>query len=548
MRTDDFSLDLIRRLRERVAHRCSNPDCRIVTTAAGLGEMGVNSIGRAAHISAASAGAARYDASMSSKRRKSIENAIWLCGNCHIKVDNDEAAFPTLLLNSWKLRAEEFARRELGQKLITDADSQDTLIAALGGTPKHLPRTAIANVIAAGEKELQQLDARFQVRTTYVDKTLVHELTAVGTVPVSFQVMPSSDGGEFFADLKKMIDHGTAVTLPARHVSASGSPLITHVLDITTANQGTLTFTPAARAATLKLVLSHPTNGQVRAFNDMPGRLNFGRKSITFSGGNCDGALHISFQKSFQEGSALSDGQFFIDLKRWNGRDIRHIPYHQKLDELFRDLADGWHLEFELEIDGMEFLSGRFNDSRALRPYISSVNVLLAYSMRARALARHLNERIEFRDDISFTKEQHKALIDALEIFDLKRVYERAEMTSNVTCCLVLTDESAASVLQQRKTPAEIVIRSAEEESIRIFDRLLTLPPLEIVLQAVLPRLLGRATPARSGQKIRLEFEPADGFKCIYRYGSSRSPNGVGAELSEPRRISTDSRGAGAQA
>lgn len=499
--------------------------------------MGVNSIGRAAHISAASAGGPRYASSMASKQRKSIENAIWLCGNCHIKVDNDEGAYSTSLLKNWKLQAEEAARQELGQKLITNADAQDTLIAALGGTPRHLPRTAIANVIAAGEKELQQLDPRFLVRSTYVDKTLVHELCALGTVPVSFKIMPSPEGRDAFADLKKMFDHGTAVTFPAQHVSASGSPLITHILDITTVNQGTLTFTPAARIATLKIVLSHPTNSQVRTFDDMLGSLNVGRKSITFSGSNCDGVLHISFQKSFQEESVLTKGQFFLDLKRWNGRDIRHIPYHQKIDQLFSDLADGWRLEFALELEGMELLSGKFNDSKSLSPYISSINVLLAYSMRARSLARHLNERIDFRDDISFTKEEHRALIDALEIFDLKRVYERAEMTSNVTCSLVLTDESAASVLQERKAPTEIMIRSAEKESIRIFDRLLVLPPLEIVLQAVFPKLLGRATPTRSGRKIRLEFEPANGFKCIYRYGSPLSPKGVGAELTKPLKI-----------
>jgi hypothetical protein len=477
MRADDFSSDLIRRLRERVAHRCSNPDCRVITTAAGAGEIGVNSIGQAAHIHAASRGAARYKASMSSAQRKAIDNAIWLCASCHAKVDRDEATYTALRLKEWKLSAEDAARSELGQRPITNTDAQNMLIAAFGGAPKHLPRTAVANVIAVGERELQQLDSRFLVCSTYVNKTLTHEIRAVEDVPVSFTLRDGPEG-TVFADLRKMFDHGIPVTVPARQAATSGSPLVSHVLDITAAEEGTLTFTPRERPATLKLVLLHPASSQIRTFDDMYGTVNAGRKSISFSGSNCDGVLKISFRKSFSEDEKLADGQFYADLEQWNGCDIRNLAYHEKIDQLFMALEEGWMLEFALEMEGKELLRGRFNDSQTLRPYIAAINTFLAYSVRVRSLAFHLNERIEFQNSISFTREEHKALIDALDVFEHRKVYGRTDMTSNVTCSMVLTDEGAAAVFDEEARPIEVMIRASEREVLKLFEKLVVLPPL----------------------------------------------------------------------
>lgn len=42
----------------------------------------VDNIGIAAHINAASPGGPRYDAAQAEEDRHSIENAIWLCGDC----------------------------------------------------------------------------------------------------------------------------------------------------------------------------------------------------------------------------------------------------------------------------------------------------------------------------------------------------------------------------------------------------------------------------------------------------------------------------------
>ncbi len=65
---DDFSDTTKRLLRNRVGGRCSNPDCRVPTEAPSDEKPEkVNSIGKAAHITAAAPGGPRYNLALESK-------------------------------------------------------------------------------------------------------------------------------------------------------------------------------------------------------------------------------------------------------------------------------------------------------------------------------------------------------------------------------------------------------------------------------------------------------------------------------------------------
>lgn len=61
-------------------------------------------------------GALRYDKSMSDLTRGSITNGIWLCRNCHGKIDRDESHFPPELLFAWRKEHEDWVLRELGTR------------------------------------------------------------------------------------------------------------------------------------------------------------------------------------------------------------------------------------------------------------------------------------------------------------------------------------------------------------------------------------------------------------------------------------------------
>lgn len=71
------------------------------------------SIGKAAHITAASEGGPRYDRNLTSAQRKHISNGIWLCSSCADIIDLDEDTYPTTLLKDWVASAERHAKRRL---------------------------------------------------------------------------------------------------------------------------------------------------------------------------------------------------------------------------------------------------------------------------------------------------------------------------------------------------------------------------------------------------------------------------------------------------
>ncbi len=124
MPRDNFKESIKASLRERVAHRCSNPECRVPTAAPGAGLAGVLRGGDAAHITAASPKGPRYDESISGVERSSIENGIWLCVACARMVDHNRGAFSAELLREWKTSAETAAEQEFCKPLLTDFQLQ----------------------------------------------------------------------------------------------------------------------------------------------------------------------------------------------------------------------------------------------------------------------------------------------------------------------------------------------------------------------------------------------------------------------------------------
>ncbi len=129
---DDFSGKVKWHVARRVGLKCSNPDCRALTSGPTLDDSKSLNIGEAAHICAASPLGARYDPNMTPEERSHATNAIWLCRNCGKMVDNDEYRFPCELLQEWKAEAEDEALSEIGK-----TDGEDELILLDG--PKKLP-------------------------------------------------------------------------------------------------------------------------------------------------------------------------------------------------------------------------------------------------------------------------------------------------------------------------------------------------------------------------------------------------------------------------
>ena len=110
---DDFSEKTKRILQERVANKCSNPECRRPTSGPNVIETKVTRIGVAAHITAASKEGPRYNPDFTPNQRKNINNGIWLCQSCSKLVDSDPLCYTVHVLHEWKKKAEEKAREDI---------------------------------------------------------------------------------------------------------------------------------------------------------------------------------------------------------------------------------------------------------------------------------------------------------------------------------------------------------------------------------------------------------------------------------------------------
>jgi hypothetical protein len=106
---DDFSTTTKDLLAKRVGFRCSNPECQKPTSGPQDDPTKAVNIGVAAHISAASPGGPRYEATLTSEQRCDSSNGIWLCQTCAKLIDNDPVRYDLAVLEGWKRAAERAA-------------------------------------------------------------------------------------------------------------------------------------------------------------------------------------------------------------------------------------------------------------------------------------------------------------------------------------------------------------------------------------------------------------------------------------------------------
>lgn len=139
----DFSKTTIDLLAKRAAFICSNPDCRAWTIGPNSDVTKATSIGEAAHIYGARSDALRYDPQMSDMARAEITNGIWLCRNCHGKVDRDAHKYPTELLFKWREEHDRHIASSLGNSERMRFDLEEARLREFADYPPIVRRIVI---------------------------------------------------------------------------------------------------------------------------------------------------------------------------------------------------------------------------------------------------------------------------------------------------------------------------------------------------------------------------------------------------------------------
>lgn len=130
---DDFTKSTKEILARRVGYKCSNPKCRKATIGPHSNISKAINVGVASHITAASQGGPRFDASLSDEERISVENGIWLCQMCAKLVDSDLKKYSKEVLLDWRETAEILASKEVvgtQNSVVPDAEAHSIIFRA----------------------------------------------------------------------------------------------------------------------------------------------------------------------------------------------------------------------------------------------------------------------------------------------------------------------------------------------------------------------------------------------------------------------------------
>jgi len=512
MARDNFNKPVIDKLKLRVGLRCSNPNCRVPTSAPSSNNK-VNNIGIAAHISAASPGGPRYNKLMSTSDRKSIKNAIWLCANCSIDIDKDETKYPVSLLEHWKELAEESARSELGKKLPNSTDAIDTVASALTGLPNNFIPNAISNVHQATEKTLEALDPRFAVTSSHNDGKTAFELHPKENVSWNMK-LKGDKAKEYIEKHQQLMEHGKDITFKSNSFITEGSKLISEIFN----DGGTLKIASKKIPATQKLWLVQKGTNLIESFDDTQGLISLGSKSFTFDGSACNKLFVFNYQKSLNQGDKKANIKMYLCMDKWEGTSISLLPYFDKIKSLYSKMAQGWELFTSLEVYGKEiYLSeGMVVDKWE---YVLDTNNFLHYISKAKIIADFFQYDILYTSNVSFTANEHKNLVDIVDIIEGKKNSDESNITSNAISDLI-ADENCDNIKMLNRLVEPTTIRMVQQgsEEIELFGVVVTIPPKIIVLSSVVPNIKADLDTIKDNDVIKVEWIPKKNFSCLVLY------------------------------
>lgn len=517
MARDNFTKAVIEKLRTRVAHRCSNPECRVPTIGPATNSDRAASIGVAAHITAAAVGGPRYDAYLSEKARKSMGNGIWLCSNCSTVIDKDVERYTVDLLKLWKQEAEQQAKQELGKKLPSRNDAIDTLTTAFTGTSARLIPDAISNIHKASTNALEALDPRFVVKSVFTEGMTQFGLFPKQDVAVTMKIQ--RERAQEFADkYNQLIEHGFDLTIDGAAISFEGSKLLEEISSNLV--NGTFKLTSHKKKATQKIWLVNNKKSVTENFDDIIGEICPGRQSISFSGTACNDLFAFKYQLRPTSGSNTTTVNMAINFAGWSGLDVRALPYFNKIHSFFENISAGWNFATALEIDGLEVL--RSKEFLIDKPdFIREICQILTIIDLARILANSVNIKISFDSDFSFTEDEYDAFQNAVKIAEGKAVFHKDDLENNISCDFIVDKElKSLEQLQQCSEPMNLEYIEMNGSAVRVFGQDILLPRKVVRVCAALPRISTAVDKEKlsHGDVVKVELIPTEGFEVRIEY------------------------------
>ena len=342
-----------------------------------------------------------YPAPVNEKERREREqygNLMLLCKPCHTTIDKTAPTdYSVELLHEWKQQAETDELRTklkavFGDKALTEQDWANAL----------LDGRAIKSFHLASEKVLKALDPRISVTSEYSEGRTAFRLDA--KEPVQTDWIMGGDTAYYAEKLDGLIKRAEPFSIRSEDLTITGSDLFAK---ITEGNDGVMLLSPTGVPATVKLSLSQASARSEFRFDDILGNIMIGTEMMVFDGACFDGLFKLHIEAPLTCDNATFNIDF--ELSKWNGRDIRDLPYFQKIHEVLYLLGKGETLSGAMEFQGSEVF--KFSSLTENLDALSKHDYqCVIYTDSCRLITKHFNKSIKFDDEIEFTKEEHVAV------------------------------------------------------------------------------------------------------------------------------------------
>jgi len=507
---DDFTPKTIQTLRIRVNGICSKPGCHKSCVAPKENDpVGVEIVGVAAHICAASKGGPRFDKNMTPQERKSISNGIWLC-EIHAKEidisDNGNYKYTKEELLNWKKQAENKTRKLLGEKIPSEEDAVNLLKATFTGESPSFLANAIHNVCSASDSALEKLDPRFSVVSTYDGNNITTELSALEPVEVVLKIKPEFSA-EYSRKMTKFTNHGKALEIDASGISFEGSKLLEEILN----GSGTFSILKEKKKIKQKIWITDPKTNIVDQFDDLEGEVVAGTKTFTMVASNCNDLIKTTLEGKFSKNSKLKMS-INLNTKRWEKLDIRELPFFDKIYEFYNKINKGWLISTSIEYEGKQTLktSGiRLGESKLFCPVMS----FLHYTNYCRVIVNKIPHPVFYTNDISFTAEEFNNIKYIAKIVEGKIQFNNETRVNDsiAKVSITLSTEIDIDYIQEVKT---IKIEEPQED-IKLFETTIILPSKVYYFSNIKAEITSPKNSYTKGDKINVIIMPDENLHSL---------------------------------
>lgn len=469
---DDFTASTVKVLRDRVNNLCSNPDCGNLTIEPKKTDNNKTNItGTAAHISAAAVGGPRYDMSMPSEERKSINNGIWLCNHCTRKIDIEPEAYSVDLLKEWKKKAELKVLANSNKKFYTETEFEKEAQSRV--LQSHMSNQVFGsvanqtlNVITKGiQKELKTLDPRLNISCDHINGTTHYRIDAVSESdePVKVKITPT-DANEFSEKYGRLVEYGEFFHSSIENF-ISNSDAINSIFpkDV---KDGIVTIKPT----NLRKGIIEITDQDDNVILDLEGDFIIGRKSFSICAYKFDNSIEISIKNIPLNVSSDTNNVANISLRleNWQGIDIRFLPYFDKIKKIYEKLENSTSLDFKILVDGLEIYKAINLD---MSKKLAWINNFLNYTNSCANIAKKNNLSITFNNECSFSSEEHRQIYEISELLcskiELKKF--KGSMTVNPSSI-----ELVNSLVKDTESEL-IMFQDLDIQSLNIFNNMVDL-------------------------------------------------------------------------